>query len=151
MTATASVQENKSKHTRGYKNERFLISTRQNKVQIFGIHCLRQTNIKQEMVKTLSSMSLLKIVGELHWKAPSLAKIEFGNSKLDLSEGGCFSPTTINSDIKLVFSPVRVLYLSVRLSFYAQSTAKGHIKAKRARETSHTRLHEQWLTHTHII
>ena len=38
-----------------------------------------QTDIKHELWKTLSSMSLLKIVGEI--KAPTLAKIEFGNQK----------------------------------------------------------------------
>ena len=36
---TANVQENKSKHTK-VQNERFLISTRQNDVRIFGVRCL---------------------------------------------------------------------------------------------------------------
>ena len=57
-------------NTQEAKNERFFISTTQNNVRIFGIRCLltkRQTDkqgIKHEMGKTLSSMSLLKIVGE---------------------------------------------------------------------------------------
>ena len=40
---TASVQENKLKKTQEDKKERFLISTRQNNVRIFGIRC-RQTD-----------------------------------------------------------------------------------------------------------
>ena len=43
---------------------------KKNNARMFGIRCLRQnykrtpTDIKQEMRKTLSSMSLLKIAGE---------------------------------------------------------------------------------------
>ena len=47
MTASASVQGNKSKHTRGFKNENFLIWTRQNKVHIFGKFCLQQSKGKE--------------------------------------------------------------------------------------------------------
>ena len=53
-------------------------STRQNNVQIFSIHCLRQSDkqiyiiyIKYEMWKALGSMSLLKKVGK---KLPPLQR-----------------------------------------------------------------------------
>ena len=75
-----------SQNTQEVKNERYLISTRQNNVRIFGIRTLpstkRQTDIKNEMGKTLSSMSLLKIVGD---KLPSLVVFE-----------GVFQPNNIS-------------------------------------------------------
>ena len=51
-------------------------------------------------------------------------------SKLDLCEGGSFSPTSFNSDIELsVFSPFRVLYLFVALS-KATYAENSHIVLK---------------------
>ena len=80
----ASVQET-NQNTQEVRNERFLISTRPNQCANFRQMLPStkrnngQTDIKHEMGKTLGSMSLLKIVGKI--KAPSLAKIEFGNDK----------------------------------------------------------------------
>ena len=49
---TASVQGNKSKHTRG-ENERYLIRTRQNNVQIIGKFCLRYSDERTtDIIKT---------------------------------------------------------------------------------------------------
>ena len=44
-------------------------------------------------------------------------------SKLDLCEGGSFSTAIFNSDIQLIFSPFRLLYLFVALfkTMYAEN------------------------------
>ena len=42
---TVSVQENKSEHTRGHTNERFLISAVQNNVRVLG-HRLPLSKVK---------------------------------------------------------------------------------------------------------
>ena len=69
--------------TKEVKNEQvFLISTKLN-VRIFGIRCLRQCDTRTDRYKTgngetLSSMSLVKIEGELILPSPrsSLARLE---------------------------------------------------------------------------
>ena len=100
-----------NQNTQDVKNELFLISTGQSNVRNFGKCCLRQSDERTNRYKIrtgerLSSMSLLKIVGELVI------------SKLDLCEGGSNSPTVFNSDIELGVSPFRGSYLIVRSSLF---------------------------------
>ena len=81
--------------TQEVKNERFLISTRQNNVRFFR-HTLpstkRHTDIKHEMGKTLSSMSLVKT----RFKT-CMCAIKLGFQKVNVTHLGnfvCASPVT---------------------------------------------------------
>ena len=76
-------------------------------MQIFSIHCHRQsdTDIKHEMGKTISSMSLMKMGCENlpPSQRSSLFLLAHIISKLNLCEGGSFSPTIFNSFPHFVF------------------------------------------------
>ena len=58
---TASVQKNKPKHTRGYKNERLLVSTRQKQCANFR-HTLPLTNRQTDMEREFC-LTNMKICG----------------------------------------------------------------------------------------
>ena len=89
MDQSVGSQPNKT-HKR-LKMNAFLRSTRQNNVRIFEyVAFYRATNgetdIKHKMGKTLSSMSLLKIVGEKlpPWQSLNLPSLEFRRTSRDM-------------------------------------------------------------------
>ena len=77
----ATVQENKSKHTRG-SNKCYLIRTRQNNVHIFGKFCFGQSH-ERNRYKTWNVVNtdLNVTFDDRFSNAPTLAKIEFGNDE----------------------------------------------------------------------
>ena len=50
MTANVQLKET-NQNTQEFKNERYLIRTRQNNVHIFGKFCLRHSDIRTEQMK----------------------------------------------------------------------------------------------------
>ena len=72
-----------NQNTQEVKRERFLTSTRQNNVHIFGKFCLRQSDERTNRYKheLWEILSFNVTFADRRSKAPTLAKIEFGKKQ----------------------------------------------------------------------
>ena len=128
----------RNQNTQGVKNERFLISTRQNNVRIFGIQTDKKIYIKHEKEKKLSWMSLLKIAVE---KPPPSQRSSLEISDIQLR---VFSHTDTHARAHTTHAHT----LHHTTHTHTQYTHTQHTHTSHTQHT-HTLHYTHYTTHTH--